>query len=75
MTVKLNGRMQRVVMDQGDCVSFEWMLNIDIDIVSTFKCMSYNISDANANANVLFRVGMRMSSRSLQTACRTLRVQ
>ena len=55
MTVKLNGRMQRMVMvmDQGDCVSFEWMLIIDIDIVSTFKCMSYNIFDANANANVL----------------------
>ena len=47
--------MQRMVMvmDQGDCVSFEWMLIIDIDIVSTFKCMSYNIFDANANANVL----------------------
>ena len=38
MTVKLNGRMQRMVMDQGDCVSSEWMLNIDIDMVSTFKC-------------------------------------
>ena len=35
---KLNGRMQRMVMDQGDCVSFEWMLNIDIDIGSIFKC-------------------------------------
>ena len=40
MSLKLNGRMQRMVMvmDQGDCVSFEWMLIIDIDIVSTFKC-------------------------------------
>ena len=29
MNVKLNGRMQRIVMDQGYYVSFEWILGID----------------------------------------------